>query len=50
MIRAVLDMNVIVSALRSRNGASFEIMDRFELGEFALLLSQTVLALSLIHI
>ena len=37
-------MNVIVSALRSRNGASFEIMDRFELGEFALLLSQTVLA------
>lgn len=44
MIRAILDTNVVLSALRSRNGASFEIMKRFELGEFTLLLSNTVLA------
>jgi putative PIN family toxin of toxin-antitoxin system len=44
MIRAVLDTNVILSALRSRNGASFEIMDRLDRGEFFLMLSQTVLA------
>jgi putative PIN family toxin of toxin-antitoxin system len=44
MIQAVLDTNVLLSALRSRNGASFEIMDRFDRGEFILLLSNTVLA------
>ncbi len=44
MIRAILDTNVVLSALRSRNGASFEIMKRLELGEFTLLLSNTVLA------
>ena len=44
MIRAILDTNVVLSALRSRNGASFEIMKRFELGEFTLMLSNTVLA------
>lgn len=44
MIRAVLDTNVLLSALRSRNGASFEVLDRLDRGEFALLLSQTVLA------
>lgn len=44
MIRAVLDTNVFLSAFRSRNGASYEIVDRFERREFTLLLSQTVLA------
>ncbi|WP_395747207.1 putative toxin-antitoxin system toxin component, PIN family [Prosthecobacter sp.] len=44
MIRAVLDTNVILSALRSRNGASFEIVARYRQGEFLLYLSQTVLA------
>lgn len=44
MIRAVLDTNVFLSALRSRNGASFQIVDRLERGEFTLVLSQTVLA------
>jgi hypothetical protein len=29
MICAVLDTNVLLSALRSRNGASFEILSRF---------------------
>jgi predicted nucleic acid-binding protein len=29
MIRAVLDTNVLLAALRSRNGASFEILSRF---------------------
>jgi len=42
MIRAVLDTNVLLSALRSRNGASFEILARYRKGEFALYLSQTV--------
>ncbi|MDI1315646.1 putative toxin-antitoxin system toxin component, PIN family [Prosthecobacter sp.] len=44
MIRAILDTNVILSALRSRNGASFQIVARYRQGEFALYLSQTVLA------
>lgn len=44
MIRAVLDTNVFLSALRSRSGASFQIVDRLERGEFVLVLSQTVLA------
>ncbi len=44
MIRAVLDTNVILSALRSRNGASFEIVTRYRRGEFDLHLSQTVFA------
>lgn len=42
MIRAVLDTNVLLSALRSRNGASFEIVARYRKGEFTLYLSQTV--------
>ena len=44
MTRAVLDTNVLLSALRSRDGASFQILDRLERGEFTLILSQTVLA------
>jgi predicted nucleic acid-binding protein len=44
MIRAALDTNVFVSALRSQNGASFEIVARYRKGEFAMLLSQTVFA------
>jgi putative PIN family toxin of toxin-antitoxin system len=44
MIRIVLDTNIFVSAFRSRNGSSFEIVDRLERGDFALVLSQTVLA------
>lgn len=44
MIRAVLDTNVLLSALRSQDGASFQIVDRLERGEFVLVLSQTVLA------
>jgi putative PIN family toxin of toxin-antitoxin system len=44
MIRAVLDTNVFLSALRSQDGASFQIVDRLERGEFTRVLSQTVLA------
>ncbi|MDZ4287247.1 MAG: PIN domain-containing protein [Prosthecobacter sp.] len=44
MIRAVLDTNVLLTALRSRHGASFEIVSRFRKGEFALLIGNTVLS------
>lgn len=44
MIRAVLDANILLAALRSRQGASFEIMSRYRKGEFALLISNTVLS------
>jgi predicted nucleic acid-binding protein len=44
MIRAVIDTNIFLSALRSQDGASFQIVDRLERGEFTLVLSQTVLA------
>lgn len=44
MIRAVLDTNVLLAALRSRQGASFEIISRYRKGEFALLISNTVLS------
>lgn len=43
MIRAVLDTNVLLAGLRSRNGASFEIMRRFRQGDFVLLIANTVL-------
>lgn len=42
-IRAVLDTNVVYSGLRSRNGASFAILDALERGEWTLVLSNTVL-------
>lgn len=44
MIRAVLDTNVLLAALRSRHGASFEIISRYRQGEFSLLVSNTVLS------
>ncbi len=44
MIRAVLDTNVLLAALRSRQGASFEIISRYRKGEFAMLISNTVLS------
>lgn len=44
MIRAVLDTNVLLSALWSRTGASFEIVTRLRQGEFRLLLSNTLLS------
>jgi predicted nucleic acid-binding protein len=44
MIRAVLDTNVLLAALRSRQVASYEIVSRYRKGEFALLISNTVLS------
>lgn len=44
MIRAVLDTNVLLAALRSRQGASFEIVSRYRRGEFVLLVGNTVLS------
>jgi len=44
MIRAVLDTNILLASLRSRNGASFEIIARYRAGEFALVVSNTVLS------
>ena len=44
MIRTVLDTNVFLAALRSRHGASFEIVSRYRKGEFALLIGNTVLS------
>ena len=43
MIRAVLDTNVLLAGLRSRNGASFEILSQFRQGRFILLIANTVL-------
>jgi putative PIN family toxin of toxin-antitoxin system len=44
MIRAVLDTNVLLSALRSRNGASFEILSRFADNQFVMIIGNTVLS------
>lgn len=44
MIRAVLDTNILVSALRSKNGASYEILSRLVKKEFELIIGNTVLA------
>ena len=41
-LRAVMDTNVLYSALRSNLGASFEIFRRLRAGEWTLLLSNTV--------
>jgi putative PIN family toxin of toxin-antitoxin system len=38
-IRIVLDTNVLIAALRSRNGASFQIMQRIGRGQFDLILT-----------
>ena len=40
--RAVMDTNVLYSALRSRIGASYEVLRRLRAGEWTLLLSNTV--------
>lgn len=37
--RLVLDTNVLISALRSRNGASFEVLSRVGRGQFDIVLS-----------
>lgn len=42
-MKAVLDTNVLVSALRSRRGASFEIVRRLRLGEWKAVLSNHLL-------
>lgn len=44
MIRAVIDTNILLSALRSRNGASHEILSRLVKREFELIVGNTVLA------
>ncbi len=44
MIRAVLDTNVLLAALRSRNGASFEILSRFADDQFVMVIGNTVLS------
>ena len=44
MIRAVLDTNILLSSLRSRNGASHEILSRLVRKEFELIIGNTVLA------
>ena len=44
MHRAVLDTNILLSALRSRNGASHEILSRLVKQEFELVIGNTVLA------
>lgn len=44
MIRAVLDTNVPLAALRSRHGASFELVSRYRQGEFVLLVGNTILS------
>lgn len=42
-MRAVMDTNVLVSALRSRSGASYELLRLLRQGKWALMLSNTVL-------
>jgi putative PIN family toxin of toxin-antitoxin system len=42
-VRAVMDTNVLVAALRSRQGASFEIFRRLRLGEWTAVLSNHLL-------
>jgi putative PIN family toxin of toxin-antitoxin system len=44
MIRAVLDTNVLLAALRSSNGASHDILSRFAKREFAMVIGNTVLS------
>jgi putative PIN family toxin of toxin-antitoxin system len=44
MIRAVLDTNILLSALRSRNGASHAILSRFVNKEFQWVIGNTVLS------
>lgn len=44
MIRAVLDTNILLSSLRSRNGASHQILFRLVRKEFELIIGNTVLA------
>ncbi len=39
MLRAVIDTNVLVAALRSRRGASFQLLNRIGSGEFRICLS-----------
>ncbi len=39
MLRAVMDTNVLYSAFRSANGASFEVFRRLRLGEWTVVLS-----------
>jgi predicted nucleic acid-binding protein len=43
-MRAVMDTNVLVAGLRSRNGASFEWLRLLRAGKWTLVLSNTVLA------
>jgi putative PIN family toxin of toxin-antitoxin system len=43
MARAVLDTNVLVSALRSRRGASFQILHRLRHGQWTAVLSNHLL-------
>jgi putative PIN family toxin of toxin-antitoxin system len=43
MIRAIMDTNVLVSGLRSPDGASYELLARLREGSWALVLSNTVL-------
>jgi predicted nucleic acid-binding protein len=42
MLRAVMDTNVLYAGLRSRGGASYELLVRLRAGEWTLLLSNTV--------
>jgi predicted nucleic acid-binding protein len=43
MIRAVVDTNVLVAALRSASGASYEILRRLRQGEWSAVLGNTML-------
>jgi putative PIN family toxin of toxin-antitoxin system len=43
-MRAVLDTNVLVAALRSRQGASYELLRLLRTGKWRLILSNTVMA------
>jgi putative PIN family toxin of toxin-antitoxin system len=43
MIRAVIDTNVLLAGLQSRNGASFALLSRFRAGQFVMVIANTVL-------
>lgn len=43
MLRAALDTNVILSALRSQRGAAFELLRRLRAGHWGIVLSNTTL-------
>lgn len=43
MVRAVVETNILLAALRSRNGASFEVLRRYRQGEFSVVIANTVL-------